>query len=360
MIEKGRIAAVGRKVSLPEDAKIIEADGLHVFPGLIDAGTTLGLTEIDKVADYADTGLFRPDLRAGVAVNPDSALIPVARAGGVTTVLIVPKIGIISGQASLVSLAGWTAPDMTLQLEAGLAIQWPGGKSAKERVEQLRQFVHRARLYDRVRSVKKPSVSLDPRLEAMRPYLRGERPVLVEATSRKQIAEALLFAEKEKLRLVLVGAADAWKLAPELKKRKVPVILGPVMRDPVAEYDPFDASYANAGRLYEAGVRFCFRSDSATNSRNVPFEAAMAVAYGLPQRDALRALTLSAAEILGVADQLGSITPGKQATLIVTDGSPLQPSTQIKAVFIRGQPFAPRSRHTKLFRRYLRRLNELR
>ncbi len=362
VIDGGRIAAVGPKVPVPDDAKVIDATGLHVYPGLIDAGTTLGLTEIGKVAethDYAEIGLFHPDLRAGVAVNPDSELVAVARAGGITTVLATPTGGVVCGQASLVNLAGWTAPEMTLQLEAGLVIRWPRGESAKKRIDQLRELFGRARVYERARQRKGTTTLLDPRLEALLPYLHGQKPVLVEAHSRKQIVQALQFAEQQKLRLVLVGATDAWKVASELKRRKVPVIVGKVMRGPVESYDPSDAAYANAGRLYEAGVRFCFRSDSSTNSRNLPFEAAMAVAFGLPESAALRALTLSAAEILDVRDQLGSITPGKLANLVITDGSPLQPATHILGVFIAGRPYPPESRHTRLYRRYRQRLQQV-
>src|SRR5262249_34312259 len=152
----------------------------------------------------------------------------------------------------------------------------------------------------------------DPRYESLGPYLRGDKPVFVEANSRRQIAEALLFAEKEKLKIVISGGADAWKLADELKKRDVPVIIGAVMSRPQEEYDPFDAAYANAGRLHEAGVRFCIRSNgsstsgfSASNSRNAPFEAAQAVAYGLPEAEGLKAMTLYPARILGVEDRMG-------------------------------------------------------
>jgi len=164
------------------------------------------------------------------------------------------------------------------------------------------------------------------------------------------------FADEENLRLILGGGTDAWKVAAELKKRDIPVIVGPVMRRPTDSYDPFDAPYANPGRLFEAGVRFCIRSDHAANSRNTPFEAAMAVAYGLPREQALRAVTLSAAEILGLQEELGSLTAGKRATLIITDGSPLQQTTQIHGVFVDGRPYRPESRQTRFYDKYRQRL----
>jgi imidazolonepropionase-like amidohydrolase len=360
LIAGDRITAIGRDIAVPAEATPIDVRGLHIYPGLIDAGTTLGLVEIGKVGethDYHESGLLQPDLRAGVAVNPDSELLPVARAGGITTVLVQPTGGVISGQCSLMQLAGWTVPEMTVQLEAGLHLNWPG----KEQHEQLKEFVKQARTYYKVRGEAKaddPGRPLpDPRFEALRPYLTGNQPILVEANARKDIAEALQFAEDEKLRIIITGGADAWRLADELKKRNVPVIVGPVMRKPTNDYDPFDAPYANPGRLHEAGVSFCIRSNNASNSRNAPFEAAMAVAYGLPEDEGLKSVTLHAARILGVESQLGSLTPGKRANLIVTDGSPLQPSTRIKGTFIAGRPYAPESRQSRFYDKYRARLS---
>ncbi|MGQ0633881.1 MAG: amidohydrolase family protein [Planctomycetaceae bacterium] len=373
MIEGEKISYVGPQTTIPDGARRIEAAGLHVYPGLIDAGSVLGLIEIGKVRethDYHEAGQFQPDLRTGVALNPDSELIPVSRAGGITAALIRPTGGIICGQASLMQLDGWTAPDMVLDYERALQIDWPGGTDNQPRVEQLREFLNEGRTYwKHKQAADKGAVAppiQDPRYEALGPYLRGEKRVLIEANSRKEIAEALLFAEKEKLKIVVTGAADAWKLASELKKRDVPVIVGAVMSAPREEYDPLDASYANPGRLHEAGVPFCIRSNStstagfsASNSRNMPFEAAMAVAYGLPETEALKAITLNAARILGVDDRLGSLAAGKLAHVIITDGSPLQPSTQYKAIFVSGRPHAPESRHTRLYEKYRARLHEV-
>ena len=362
LVDAGKIVALGKQVDVPADARVLDLKGLHVYPGLIDTGTTLGLTEIGKVketSDYSESGQLQPDLRAGVAVNPDSELIPAARAGGVTTALVRPTGGTIAGQASLIQLAGWTAPEMVLDYEAGLQINFPGSKT---QLKELTNFFDEARQYlklvDAAKKENKPAPISDPRLEALKPYLDGTKPVFVEANSHKQIAGALLLAEEQKLKVVITGGVDAWKLAGELKKRDVPVLVGPVMQRPAAEYDPFDAPYANAGLLHEAGVRFAIRSNSASNSRNAPFEAAMAVAYGLPRDVGLRAVTLSAAELLGIDKQVGSLTAGKRANLIITDGSPLQQSTQIKGVFIAGRPFEPTSRQTRFYERYRQRVLE--
>jgi imidazolonepropionase-like amidohydrolase len=379
LVENGKIAAIGQ--TMIDGVPVVRADGLHLYPGLMDAGTSVGLIEIAKVRETSDLneiGQFQADLRAGIAVNPDSELIPAARAGGITTTLCLPAgdgnmtshertMGaIIAGQASLVQLAGWTMPDMVLNMEAGLHLNWPRGGNRKTPIEDLKRHLKEARLYDKSRTLFReqnpPSDSIvqemivDPRYEALRPYLRSEKSIFVEADTRQEIIEALQFAEQEKLKIVLCGATDGWKLADKIKAANFPVIVGPVMRKPIEEYDPFDAPYANAGRLHEAGVKLCFRSDTASNSRNVPFEAAMAVAYGLPEKEALRAVTLSTAEILGLSERMGSLTMGKWANLIITDGSPLQQTTQIKGIIIQGKPFQPESRQTRFYEKYRMRL----
>jgi imidazolonepropionase-like amidohydrolase len=366
-VENGRIVSVAPGESVPDGWPVVRLDGLHVYPGLIDAGTTVGLTEIGKVVethDFAETGGFQPDLRAGVAINPDSELIPVARAGGITAALIRPTGGVITGQASVMQLGGWTAPEMVLVDAAGLVINWPGAHDRKESFEQLREWFRSARVYDAARTAAADAGGLDrlvdPRYEALRPYLNRQKRVLIEAHSRQHIAEALKFAELEKLDITITGGTDAWKLAKELKAADVPVIVGPVMRDPLDEFDPFDAPYANPGRLHEAGVRFCIRSDNAANSRNAPFEAGMAVAYGLPEEVGLRSVTLSAAEILGIADQTGSLKDGLRADLVILDGSPLQVTSQVKGVVIAGKPYRPTSRQTEFYDKYRRRLQETR
>lgn len=384
LVDGGKIAAVGpQDHPIPEGYARLAANGLHIYPGLIDAGTSVGLIEIGKVretSDLSEIGQFQADLRAGIAVNPDSELIPVARAGGITSILCLPAGGgnmtshgrphgpIIAGQASVVQFAGWTMPEMVIDMETGLHVLWPTGKERKHSIEELKRHLAAARLYDAARTLEEqkakaeelksnePALLIDPRFESLRPYLHGAKPVYIEAESKQEILESLHFAKEEKLKIVLCGAIDGWKVAEQIKAANVEVIIGPVMRKPQEEYDPFDAPYANAGRLHEAGVKFCFRSDTASNSRNVPFEAAMSVAYGLPEDMALKGVTLTSAEILGMSDRLGSLTAGKWASAIITDGSPLQQTTQIKGILIQGRPFAPESRQTRFYDKYRSRL----
>jgi imidazolonepropionase-like amidohydrolase len=378
LVHGDKIVAVGAAVDVAAETRTIDATGLHVFPGLIDAGTVLGLIEIGRVRethDYQEAGLFHPDLRAGVAINPDSELIPVTRAGGITAALVRPTGGIICGQVSLMKPDGWTVPEMVLSYEAGLQIDWPGGNDNQPRIDQLRDFLNEGRTYLKLqksaaenKSEIQPQPPIrDPRYEALRPYLDGQKRIYIEANARKEIAEALLFAEQEKLKIVITGGVDAWKLAAELKKRDVPVIVAAVMARPREEYDPFDAAYANPGRLHEAGVLLAIHSNaastagfSASNGRNAPFEAAQAVAYGLPEAEALKAVTLNAAKIVQADDKLGSLTTGKLANILICDGSPLQETTQYKAIIVAGRPYAPESRHTRLYEKYRARLHEVR
>ncbi|MFO1006702.1 MAG: amidohydrolase family protein [Planctomycetaceae bacterium] len=358
VVRDGKIEAIHPDIRFPEGATTIDATGLHLYPGLIDAGTTLGIAEIELVEvtmDASEIGRFQPDLRAGIAVNVESELVMAARAGGITTAFLRPHGGVIGGQYSVIQTAGWTPEEMVRDYTVGLALQWPDSEEGQQR---LSRFVRESRLYDAARSAPESanSVLKDPRYEAMRPYVTGTKTIFVEAHSRKQIAGALIWAEEEKLKIAITGGTDAWKLAPQLKSRNVPVIVGPVMRSPINDWDPYDATYANPGRLSDAGVQFCIRSDNASNSRNAPLEAGRAVAFGLPEAEALKSVTLNAAAILGIDKECGSITVGKRADLILTDGSPLQTSTQIKGIFVGGKPFAPESRQTKLYEKYRARL----
>lgn len=377
LIDKGRIAAIGKHIKLPKGTRIINGKGLHITPGFIDAGTRIGLVEIGKVRethDYAESGIIQPDLRAGVAINRDSELIPVARSGGITTALVRPTGGLIAGQASLIKLSGWTSEEMVMTMEAGLQINWPISKKKKQYRTNLVALFKQTRNYIKQKEGAKKNKQLasfvsQPKLDALIPYVQGKKTIFIEAISREAIAEALQFAEKEKLKIVITGGNSAWKLAKELKKQNVSVILGPVMQKPSQSYDPYDAPYANASRLYEAGVPFCIRSDNSTpggysipfnapNSRNTPFQAAQAVAFGLPEAEGLRAITLSAAKILGVEKEIGSLTVGKRANIVIATGNPLQQTAHIKGVFIDGVPHKPDSRQIRFYKKYRKRLQE--
>jgi imidazolonepropionase-like amidohydrolase len=378
-IREGKILEVGKDLPINGNT-VLNTKTLHVYPGMIDAGTILGLTELGQsreTQDYSDAGDFQPDLRAAVAINPESELIPVTRANGVLSVVTRPSGPLIAGQAALIDLAGWVPAEMAVVEQLALHLEFPvemsfntgdptmgsvGRAMAKrqreEKIRKLRELFDETKRYEAARK-ENPSKPLVPRLEAMLPYVHGEKPVIVSAYRRGEILEALKLADELKFKMILSGATESWKVAEEIKKRNVPVILGPIMTMPQEEYDPYDSPYASAAKLHKAGVKFCIRSNGSSNTRNLPYEAAMAVSYGLPPEEALKAVTIYPAEILGVASQLGSIEYGKRANLVLTNGDILQPSTQVIGLFIDGKALEPTSKHTRLYEKYRERLKEV-
>jgi hypothetical protein len=316
-------------------------------------------------------------LRASTAINPDSELIPVTRANGVTTVVTRPTGSIIAGQSALINLAGWVPREMVVVDPLALHIEFPGPfamfsgdptmpmlgraiarKQREEKIRRLKELFQQAIAYDKSRD-QSGGKAINPRLEALVPYARGAKPVVIQAQRKQEILDALALADELKLKMILSGGIDAWKVAAELKKRDVPVIVGPILALPDEAYDPYDSPYACPAKLHEAGVRFCIRSSGTTNTRNLPYEAAMAISFGLPPEEGLKAVTVYPAQILGVANQLGSVEVGKRANLVLTDGDLLQASTQVKALFIDGRPLEPVSKHTRLYERYRERLREV-
>lgn len=379
LFAEGRIVAVGHDVTLPEGTRQIDATGKHVYPGLIDPHTQLGLVEIAAVRasrDEAETGQINPNTRALVAVNPDSELIPVARAGGVLTALTVPVGGLISGTSALINLDGWTYEDMAVVDEVALHVNWPRmipqqswwtSESSQRQMEErdkrlveLRDAFAHARAYQQSRTSDEQqddgSAGVDLRWEAMLPVLRGERPMIIAADEFEQIQAAVAFAVREKVRPIILGGYDAPRCADLLKQHQVPVIIDGVHRLPQRRSDPYDASFVLAERLRQLGIAFCIASsDRASKVFNLPAEAATAAAYGLPRLEALRAVTLYPAEILGVADRLGTLDVDKEATLIVADGEPLGAATRVEMAFIAGREVDLSNRHKRLWEKYKQR-----
>lgn len=368
------------EIDLPGNTTVVEAKGLHLYPGMIDSATILGLTELGsarETQDFSEGGDFQPDLRALIGINPDSELIPVTRANGVLTVVTRPTGATVSGQGAIINLFGWTPQEMKLVDPFGLHIEFPASaglvsgspdgppagrifarKAREEKLKFLKlQFADARRDAEAIKAG--ITKNLDPRREAMLPYATGEKPVIVNANRKADILEAIKWADEVKVKLILSGGVDAWKVADELKKKNIPVLCGPFTVMPQESYDTYDAQYRVAGRLHDAGVKFCIRSAGSTNTRNLPYEAALTVSYGLPKDEALKAVTLYPAQILGLADQLGSIEPGKFANLVLTDGDLLEPTTQVKSLFIKGEPIEPTSKQTKLYERYRERLQEV-
>ena len=381
LVRDGKIAEVGARIAVPKGARVIELKGLHLYPGMIDSATEIGLSEIGAVRemnDVADIGLFKPQLRAATAVNPASEHIAVTRANGITAVITSPGGGIVAGQSVLMHLSGWTMKDMAIRAPAAMRVEFPhiqtpnrfaeaAGRpsayaEAKKRYEQqlreLNDFMESAERYRQAKAAASAGLETDLKMEAMIPVLDGKVPMLIRAEKEKAIKEAIAFADKYKVHMILEQGAEAWKVAGELKAHNIPVVLPPTLRLPDDEDDPYDKPFSIPGELSKAGVKIAFATygpGAGGNPRNLPYEAAAAVGFGLPYEEALKAVTLYPAEIWGVGDELGSIEKGKWADLIVTDGDPLETRTQIKQMFIKGAPVDLDNKHLRLYEKYMAR-----
>jgi imidazolonepropionase-like amidohydrolase len=389
VIRDGKIAAVGANVAVPAGAQVVDAQGLQVYPGLFDPITQMGLREIGAVSatvDSAETGAFNPDVVAAEAVLPSSEHIPVTRAAGITEVLAVPASGgfdsfasggVLGGQASAIHLAGWTINDMLLKKSVAMVLNWPEipaetldlstfsrkpkpFKEAKEeydkQVNELTEWLERARHYAQAMGHGGPAdYQRDLKLEALVPVTRGELPVLVFAERAREIRSAVEFCDKQKLKMILAGGAEAYKVKDLLRSKNIPVVLGPTLTLPLEEDDPYDRLLTQPAELASAGVRFAFGSFDNSFARRLGQQAANAVAYGLPYDEALKAVTLYPAQIFDLADQLGSLEAGKVANLIVTTGDPLELTTDVKFLFIKGQQTSLNNRHQALYEKYLNR-----
>ena len=379
VVRDGKIEAVGANVSVPSGAQTIDGSGLSVYPGMIDAGTNMGLVEVPQGAngtvDLSEVGELNPNAKAIIAVNPHSAHIAVTRVEGITNTLTAPTGGLISGQAALINLLGTVPKEMAVVPQAALVINYPrigGGGGGfggfqqqpanlaetltqnERQVDQIRKMLRDAEAYGRAQDAYAKDKSL-PRpdrnvvLEPLVPYVRGEQPVIFRADREAEIRGALRFAEEMKLKPIILGGNDAGKVVNLLKEKNVPVILTGIFSLPSREDDNYDALYENAAKLQQAGVRFCISTgDAGPEVRNLAQYAGMASAFGLSKADAVKAVTLYPAQILNVADRLGSIEVGKMANLVVTDGDLLEIRTHIRYLLIDGRSVVLTSRHTEL------------
>ncbi len=372
LFERGRISQIGKSLSMPSGTEVIDVTGKRVYPGLIDAATTLGLVEIGEVRatrDASEVGMITPEAQSHVAYNPDSEIIPTVRANGITTALVAPTGGMISGRSSLINLDGWTKEDATEKYNVGLHINWPSASSGrawwdqrppeekkKERREKLKQLddaFSAAKAYYLAKKAD-PQVKVDERWEAMLPVFSKELAVFINADDVRQITQAVDFAKKWDLRVVIVNGRDSYKVADLLKAHAIPVVYGRVQGLPIREDEDPDISSRVPGMLVAAGVTLCLSSSySTTGARNLPFQAAQAVAFGLAPDQALCALTSTAAEILGVDKDLGSLEVGKKATIVVSVGDILDPLTnKIVYEFIEGRKIDLNSKGTELYDKY--------
>ncbi|KAF0245995.1 MAG: hypothetical protein FD180_1138 [Planctomycetota bacterium] len=389
LVKNGKIVSVGASLDAG-GASVVDLKGMHLYPGLIAATSSLGLTEIGAVRatnDDSEVGGWTPDVDAWIAVNPDSELIPVARANGITHALTLPTGGTIAGRSGVIALDGWTWEDMTIRGPAAIHLNWPrmdlnldaGGrrrrrrapanpdeemgpeKQAEERRARLKEiddFFEEAKSYDKGRaSGGIPDGRIVPAWEALRPALKGEIAIFINASDERQILAALAWVEKQGLKnAVLVGARDADRCAEALAKAKIPVIFENVFDQPARDTENYDVHFTAPKRLVEAGVPVAFSVGAGSwgtwGARNLPYHAAQAAAFGMPREEALKAITLTPARILGIADRLGSIEKGKEASLIAVDGDILDIRSNVKRMWIAGVERSLESRHTKLYEKY--------
>ena len=365
LIRDGKIVAVGAGVTTPSGATRIDATGKWVTPGLIDGAGQLGLVEIGAVPGTREGFLHGDTIAAAFNVaeglNPASMLIPVTRIEGVTTALATPLGNLVAGQAVLIDLAGNTIEEMLVKTPVGIVADLSesgkseAGGSRAGVADRLRRAFRDALLYERRRAdfnraQMPPLPESPPDLEALLPMLHGQEALIANANRRSDIETALRLAREFKLKLVLAGAQEAWQIAAELARADVPVLVEPL--DNIPSYDALGVRYENAGLLAKAGVKIALLETDTHNSRNLRQEAGNAVAYGMNWEQALRAVTLSPAEIFGVADRYGSLEAGKVANVVVWSGDPFEFTTGVEHVLIRGKEIPLKSRQTELLERY--------
>jgi imidazolonepropionase-like amidohydrolase len=388
-VRDGKIVAAGKQLRVA-GAKVVDLKGLHVFPGLIASSTSLGLIEIDAIRasrDMVETGDFHPEVRSWLSVNPDSELLAVARANGITHFVVTPQGGVVSGQSGLLALDGWGIEEPVVKSPVALHVTWPRvdldttprerfanpaqwkslDDQAKDRAKKFREldeFFAEARAYAKAKAgAAAGQHKVVPAWEAMLPFVSGELPLVVHAEDVRQIKAAVNWAVTNKLKLILAGGRDAWMHADLLATNKVPVIYertfnmgGALSASTPRDTLAYDTHFTAPAKLHAAGVKIIFNEslggDAASTTRNLPYQAAQAVAFGLPRAEALRAITLNPAQALGVADRLGSIEAGKDATFFGATGDILDARTQVRRMWISGREVSLDSRHTRLFEKY--------
>ncbi len=376
-ISEGKIKSIGKDLVLSGDEQVIDCSGKHVYPGFIDGGTHLGLSEVGSVSlteDYNEIGDFIPHMQALTAVNPNGVAIPVTRVNGITTVIAKPSGGLFPGTAALINLHGYTPDDMYAGFQ-GVVMNFPSGgrrhrwdrrsdedikKAQDKAMKTLDEIWDNLALYAKIDSAdqatgNKTLREYQPEYEALVPVYNGEAKLMIEVNKDKDILNALKWVEKTGVDAILTGVAEGWRVAEEIAESGVPVVTGPMTALPGRSYVRYDANYTNPSKMMEAGVKVAIRTNQTENVRNLPFEAGFAAAYGMGIEEALKAITIIPAEIFGVDDMYGSIEEGKVANLFVSTGDPFEMQSQIETLFISGWNVPIESRHTLLYNEFLHR-----
>ncbi len=375
LMKDGLIEAVGENIDIPSGAKVIDAKGLYAFPGMIDSTCTLGLQEISSVSatvDVRETGRINPQVFSVEAIRPDSVHIPISRSNGITSALVVPSGGLISGKSGLIRLVGYTPNELVIKSPAALHIEFPSGRSsrrqstsstqeqASRQIVELKDLLNKARYYQKRKEAAKKDSRLalpefDEILENLFPVINGELPVMISVHAEQDILDAIKFVKDENLQAIFYGVTYGWKIPEKIKESGIPVVFASLYARPAKWEDGYDALYRNPSVLSKAGVKIAFSSQSASLAKDLPYHAAKAAAFGLDKLEALKAVTIYPAEIFGMGDKLGSLEKGKIANVVLADGDILELGTNITHVFIDGIEMDMSSLYTELLEKFKKR-----
>ncbi|NOZ07935.1 MAG: amidohydrolase family protein [FCB group bacterium] len=378
LFENGKITAIAPEIRTTGGYEVQDVSDRHIYPGLISAGSTIGLVEIGAVRatrDANEVGQIKASVHTERAYNPDSEEIPVTRSNGVLLVQVIPQGGLVSGTSAVMMMDGWSPEDCTLRSDVGVHVNWPAmrinkawwekrtpeeqQKATNKNLQKLEDLLKDVRAYAAAKAAGTQK-GTDANLEAMLPVLSKEIPVYVHANRLAQIEAAVNWSLKEDLRMVLVGGGDSWRVTDLLKANNIPVICQNPLSMPLRRWGKYDEKFTLPAKLSAAGVSFCITtSNTYSNQRNLPYEASMAAAFGLSRDEALRAITLSTAEILDIANRAGSLEVGKDATLFIADGDILEIPTRVTQAFIQGRPVDLEDKQKKLRDKYTEKYRRL-
>ena len=364
VLQNGKIAAVGANVTVPSGATRIDGSGKIVTPGLFHAGSGLGLGQVgsvDETNEVTHEGSINASFNVLEGIDPATTIIPIARLEGVTTAIARPFGGLVSGQAVVIDLTGDRIETMLVKSPAAMVINFgadakgTGGGTRAGVMANLRKLFTDALEYDKRKADFRkneiqPLSASAAELEAMMPVLRGELPVIAGANRASDIQNALRLASEFKLRMVIAGGIEAWKVADDLAKAKVPVIINPINNIPT--FDGLGARFDSPGLLAKAGVTVIVIEGESGGARNLRWAAGHAVRFGLSWDQGLAAITLEPAKAFRLDDRYGSLEVGKVANVVLWTGDPLDFNSKAEKVYIRGVEQPHTSRQTELYERY--------